>query len=96
MILVDTNVLLRMAQRTHPMHALAMSAVDILGSRGESSCICASGCLRILGESQLPRAGALGSGCQPSKSPLIVAKIIERYRLKSVTSRASSMDGTGL
>ena len=39
MILVDTNVLLRIAQPGHPMSGLARSAIDALLLRGEELCV---------------------------------------------------------
>lgn len=37
--LVDTNILLRSIQETHPMHEIAVEAVRILFERGETLCI---------------------------------------------------------
>lgn len=37
--LLDTNILLRMEEPAHPMHATATNAVQILISRGELVCI---------------------------------------------------------
>jgi len=34
-ILIDTNILLRVVQPTHPMHPVAVRALEILMSRGE-------------------------------------------------------------
>ena len=35
-VLVDTNILLRLAQPTHPMHATSQAAVSALQARGET------------------------------------------------------------
>lgn len=37
--LVDTNILLRAAQPSHPMHQAAVDAVAILRQQGESLCL---------------------------------------------------------
>ena len=37
--LVDTNVLLRSIQETHPMHKAAVSAVELLLEQGEELCV---------------------------------------------------------
>ena len=38
-VLIDTNILTRAAQPSHPMHNEALDAVDVLRGRGEELCV---------------------------------------------------------
>jgi predicted nucleic acid-binding protein len=80
MILVDTNVLLRMAQPAHPMHAQAMSAVDALSSGGETLCVVPQVVYEYWAVATRPEQ-VNGLGMSAVAANADVAKIVQRFRL---------------
>jgi predicted nucleic acid-binding protein len=80
MILVDTNVLLRMVQPNHSMHAQAMSVVTALRMRDEILCVVP----QVLYEFWVVATRPVqpnGLGMTAAEADADLAKIIQRFRL---------------
>jgi predicted nucleic acid-binding protein len=80
MILVDTNVLLRMVQPIHSMHAQAMSVVAALRMRDEILCVVP----QVLYEFWVVATRPVqpnGLGMTAAEADADLAKIIQRFRL---------------
>ncbi len=79
MILVDTNVLLRMVQPTHSMHGQAISALAKLRQEDEALCVVP----QVLYEFWVVatrRLDANGLAMTPTEADADLAKIIQRFR----------------
>jgi predicted nucleic acid-binding protein len=80
MILVDTNVLLRMVQPSHSMHAQAMSVVTALRMQDEMLCVVP----QVLYEFWVVATRPVqpnGLGMTAAEADVDLAKIIQRFRL---------------
>jgi predicted nucleic acid-binding protein len=79
MILVDTNILLRMAQPSHTMHADAIAAVSALRTRDEVLCVVPQILYEYWAAATRP-VDANGLGMTPADADADLEKIIERFR----------------
>ncbi len=79
MILVDTNVLLRMAQPSHTMHAQAVSAVSSLRMRNEVLCVVPQILYEYWAAATRP-VQSNGLGMTAVEADADLAKIIQRFR----------------
>jgi predicted nucleic acid-binding protein len=80
MILVDTNVLLRLAQPSHSMFAEAISAVASLRRQNESLCVVPQVLYEFWAVATRP-VQSNGLGMTASDADADLAKIIQRFRL---------------
>ena len=80
MILVDTNVLLRMAQPAHPMHVQAISAINTVSSGGETLCVVPQVVYEYWAVATRPEQ-VNGLGMSAVAANADVAKIVQRFRL---------------
>ena len=80
MILVDTNILLRMAQPSHSMHSAVVSAVSLLTERGETPCVVPQVLYEYWAAGTRP-AQVNGLALSAAEVDTDIAKILQRFRL---------------
>ena len=76
--LIDTNVLLRGAEPHHPMFHVALTAVDVLRTRGDQTCIVAQNIVEFRAVATRPVA-ANGLGWSQSRANDEVAALLSLY-----------------
>jgi len=74
--LVDTNVLLRLAERTHPLHAIARTAIRKLRRSGHQLQITSQNCIEFWNVATRPK-DRNGLGLTPSDADRLL-RLIER------------------
>jgi predicted nucleic acid-binding protein len=79
--LVDTNLLVRLAQPHHPLNAIARLALDALRDRGEDMCITSQNLIEFWGVATRPVDSLNGLGITPEKADQELTQLEGFFRL---------------
>jgi predicted nucleic acid-binding protein len=79
--LVDTNLLLRLAQPQHPLNRVARAALNALRDRGEDLCLTPQNLIEFWGVATRPVASLNGLGMTPDEADRELTQLEGLFRL---------------
>jgi len=79
--LIDTNLLVRLAQPQHPLNPVARAALDILRDRGEDMCVTPQNFIEFWGVATRPVQSLNGLGMTPEQAHSEVTRLEGFFRL---------------
>jgi predicted nucleic acid-binding protein len=79
--LVDTNLLLRLAQPHHPLNTVARAALNALRHRGEDLCLTPQNLIEFWGVATRPVASLNGLGMTPDEADRELTQLEGFFRL---------------
>lgn len=83
--LVDTNLLLRLAEPAHPMHQTALKALSVIGSRGDTVHVCSQNLIEFWAVASRP-VTANGLGMTTAQADAELSRILMLFPLLPDTS----------